>query len=153
MKTLTADELREQARQYEQKAQDSFDRCDTDGFLSQWASGLSAQLCRAKAEITENGGVMPFEVLLEDDKHVSNRRVDAKLINGQFGAVWLLSEAEEGYFGRKFIPFAGNGKSRIQEQLGLREDWENAPAAARITGRGTGLSGNAWVEIYRTDGK
>lgn len=151
MTTLTANELREQARNHGQSALDSFDRCDTDGFLSQWSSGLNAQLCRAKAEIAENGGVMPFEVLLEVDN--GNRRVNAKLVNGQFGAVWLLSEAEEGYFGRKFIPFAGNGKSRIQKQLGLSEDWEDAPAAARITGRGTGLSGNAWVEIYRTDGK
>lgn len=146
--TNQAEDLRREAQAHEAAAQESFDRCDTDGFLSQWAHGINAELARTKAEIADNGGVMPFEVLMEGE-----RRVDAKLIDGKFGAVWLLSDEEETRFGRRFIPFAGSGKSRVQKQLGLREDWEDAPAAAKITGRRTGLSGNAWVVVFRTDGK
>jgi hypothetical protein len=149
MTDQTAQELRNEAANHEQAAIDSFERCDTDGFLSQWASGINAELARTKAEIAENGGTMPFEVLMDGE-----RRVDAKLIDGKFGACWLLSDEEESCFGRRFIPFQGqDGKSRIQKQLGLTEGWEDAPAAAKITGRGTGLSGNAWVIVFRTDGK
>ncbi len=86
-----AAELREQARQHEQAAIDSFDRCDTDGFLSQWAHGINGQLARAKAEIAENGGKAQFPALLDGE----GNRVDAKLINGRYGRVWILSEKEE----------------------------------------------------------
>jgi hypothetical protein len=134
MTTATADELREQASRHYLAAEESFDRCDTDGFLSQWAHGLNAQLCQAKADIAEDGGMADFEVLLEGE-----RRVDAKLIDGQYGACWLLSDEEAERFGRRFIPFAGKGKSRVHKQLGLHEGTEKAPAAAKITGRGTGI--------------
>lgn len=150
---MNAQDHLNKAHEHEQAAAESFERCDTDGFLSQWAHGLHAQLELAKAEIAENDGKMPFRCLMEttDD---GPRRVDAKLVNGQYGAVWLLSDSDTAHLGRRFVPFAGQGgKSRIQKQLGLFEDWEEAPAKARIAGRGTGLSGNAWVEIYRTDGR
>ena len=38
--TSTAAQLREAAAADRQAAYDSFERCDTDGFMSQWASGL-----------------------------------------------------------------------------------------------------------------
>lgn len=37
IKETTGDQFREQARGRSQAAEESFDRCDTDGFLSQWA--------------------------------------------------------------------------------------------------------------------
>ena len=37
-----ADELRDWAASARRSASDSWERCDTDGFLSQWASGLTA---------------------------------------------------------------------------------------------------------------
>lgn len=144
----TVTELLTQAQQHEQAAQDSFDRCDTDGFLSQYASNLNALLCRARADIARRNGFYSFPCLMKGE-----RRVDARLIDGQFGRVWLLSEAEAGVFRRQFIPFAGSGSSRVQKRLGLHEGEEDAPAAARIVGEGAGLSGRAWVEIYRTDGR
>jgi hypothetical protein len=139
----------DEAKRHDQEARDSFERCDTDGFVSQWAHGLTAQKARLQAEIDENGGVYPFEVLIDADGH---RKVDAKLIDGRYGACWLLSDEEETQFGRRFIPFAGDGgKSRIQKQLGLYEDFEDAPAKAIITGKGTGLSGSAWVIAIKID--
>ena len=148
-----AEKLRQEAAELEHKKQESWERSDTDGFLSQWALGLIAQLKRRQAEIEEQGGTWLFRCLMEGD-----RRVDAKAILGKYGTVWLLSDDEANCFGRRFVPFegdllSGDRGSRIQRKLGLHEDYENAPAKAYIDGSGTGLSGNAWVSIKRTDGK
>ena len=144
----TAQEYLEEAASHEQEKVDSFDRSDTDGFLSQWAAGINAELARTRADLEENGKMAWFSCLMEDD-----RRVDAKHIPTRFGSAWILTEEEEARFGRKFIPFSGTGKSRVQKELGLHEQDEEAPAWAALKGTGTGLSGNVWVEVYRTDGK
>lgn len=52
----TADEWREMARECRQRSADSFDRCDTDGFLSQWASDSLANTYRYLAELAEGSG-------------------------------------------------------------------------------------------------
>src|SRR5690606_26317917 len=60
-----AEELREMARGRDREAADSFDRCDTDGALSQWASGINAQKYRLQADIAENGGMWEFPALFD----------------------------------------------------------------------------------------
>ncbi len=136
--------LRAEAQAARTEAQASFDRCDTDGFLSQWASGLTAQLKNAQANILEAGGTHCFWGL-----YFQGQRVAAKQIEGQFGVVWILRDDEAAKFGRKFIPVS-YGKSRVQKKLGLVELEETAPARADIKGRGYGLSGTAWVAVLRT---
>jgi len=154
-----AEQLRKEVAEHYQKAEESFDRCDTDGFLSQWAHGITAQKKQLQAEIEEAGGKAEFAALFEGE-----RRVDARLIHGRYGLVWILSDEEEDRFGRKFIPFDDSHRdpteytwvrSRSHVQLGLRlhQEMEWAPAKAVIKGEGTGLSGNAWIEVIRTDGK
>ena len=71
-----ADELRSEAAKREQSAADSFDRCDTDGFLSQWASGLTARELRLQAEIEEADGLAEFRGLFDKD----GNRIKAKLV-------------------------------------------------------------------------
>lgn len=141
---LTAAEHAAKAAQCAQSAYDSFERCDTDGFLSQWASNLTSNLHRAKAEIAARGGKHHFTGLYEGD-----RRVAARMIDTQFGDAWLLREDEAAKFGRKFIPTGST--SRIQKKLGLaqRKEWDRADA--KIDGHGRGLSGTAWVATYRVD--
>jgi hypothetical protein len=154
-----SDELREQAAELDAKAEESFQRCDTDGFLSQWASGLAAQKKRAQAEIEDNGGLWSFPCLwdLKD-----NCRVDADLIDGKYGKVWILSNDYTERWGRRFIPFDSShidpddqpeywtpSRSRVQKNLRLVQRWEDRPAVAVIRGSGTGLSGQAWVEIVQ----
>lgn len=152
MTNKTASELRQEANEIDARVEESFQRCDTDGFLSQWAGGICANERRLQAEIVENGGVSEFPGLYEGD-----RRVAANLIDAQFGTVWILRDDEARKFGRKFIPFTGiseyRTKSRVQSKLGLRECAEMAPAKATIKGTGHGLSGNAWAAIVRTDNK
>jgi hypothetical protein len=60
-----ADRLRASARQHEADVIESRDRCDTDGFLSQWASGRMAGLDYLAAEIAEAGGKWDFGGLFD----------------------------------------------------------------------------------------
>ena len=59
----TPETLRAKAAQHAQDREGSFDRCDTDGYLSQWASGLSADLCRLQATLAEQNGTAAFRFL------------------------------------------------------------------------------------------
>lgn len=135
--------LRAKATGNYKEAGDSFDRCDTDGFLSQHSLGITASLYNTQALILENGGA-DFPGLFEGD-----RRVNAKIVPGKFGSVWLLSDTEEARFGRRFVPTGE--RSRVQKQLGLDQRQEFAPAWAKLESNGTGLSGSVWVRVYRTD--
>ena len=90
-------ELREQARAKELRAEESFQSCDTDGFLSQWASRLGADFDREKAKILEKGGAV-FPALFD----LEGNLVKAKLINGKYGKCWAFV-GEDGNFTGKFI--------------------------------------------------
>lgn len=142
----TAAELRQQAADCRQRSAESWERSDTDGFLSQWASDLSARLYESQASILENGGLSTFWGLYDSEKN----RIPAKMINGQFGNVWLLRDDAAAKLGRRFIPVSYEGRSTVQKKLGLCEIEEQAPARADITGKGHGLSGSAWVAHFRT---
>lgn len=140
----TADDYRKEADAADKRARDSFERCDTDGFLSQWASGLSARLARRKAEILDNGGKATFTGLYEGD-----RRVKAKCLKGKFGWYWLLHESEKELIAKRGKPFLPTGKnSRVLKGLGLKERDELAPAWADYGGGGTGLAGATSVSIW-----
>ncbi len=135
-----------EAAQNEQDKHDSFERCDTDGFLSQWASGINAELNREKARISRQKGLDTFNGLYSGDT-----RVRAKIVNGRYGSVWFIDESDRDLTGgRKFIP-TGSG-SRVQRELGLSERKETAPAWVCTAGSGTGLSGACSVHVitFRT---
>jgi len=85
----TASTLRAEAAQHEQDKADSFERCDTDGFLSQWASGCTAALKRVQASIVEAGGNAEFPALFDLD----GNPVPAKLIDTKFGTSWGVFES------------------------------------------------------------
>lgn len=144
-----ASRLRNRAADSDAKAEESFQRCDTDGFLSQWALGLGAQRDRLQASILEDGGMHRFTGLWQGE-----RRVLARTITTQFGTSWMLHDSETDLIsarGKKFVPWEMNpGQSRILKKLGLVQKYEMAPAEAVIEGRGTGLSGTAWVTARRT---
>lgn len=142
-----ADELRAEAQECREEARDSFERCDTDGFLSQWASRMTAQLKDAQADVAERGGLAYFRGLYHGERRVAAREHWNKWGKRQ----WLLRNDEAKAFGRRFIP--GGDSSRIQRQLGLLERRELAPGVAELQGQGTGLSGCANVHVgYRRTG-
>lgn len=124
-------------------AQQSFERCDTDGYLTQWASSLSADLALAKAELLREGKTALFTGLYEGE-----RRVAARKVFTTYGTRWLLADDEAERFGCTFLPVGKN--SRKQRNLGLREALERRPAWAKLTSDGTGLGGNVWVDVFPT---
>lgn len=65
MMAMSADEHRAAARRHAGQAADSFDRCDTDGFLSQWADGQMRLFHLAWAQLVEEGGTVDTWALFD----------------------------------------------------------------------------------------
>lgn len=152
----TAEEYRKAASENFRRKEESFQRCDTDGFLSQWALGINAELMNKKADILDNDCMDTFIGLYE-----GNRRVKAKMIVNIFDGYrvvhsWFLHKDEEDLIARRGKPFLPTGNnSRILKNLGLNECKEFDKAWAKIDvpagAKSTGLSGcaNAFVRVYR----
>lgn len=99
----TADEWRGMARASRQRAADSWERCDTDGFMSQWASGLTAREYDTCAELAERGGWHEFQALFD----VNGNLMDAEIRDGQYGMYWLVKGLPAGV-----KPFFTESKAR-----------------------------------------
>lgn len=150
-----AEALRDSAAAADAEAAASFERCDTDGFLSQWASGINANLDRAKADLLDAGGVADFPALFDLD----GRLVPAKLVGTRYGVAWglLPSDNPHSAFSGWFNPSAAEDPARARKanaRKGYYVGAVAAPAGARIAASGRGLSGcaSAYVQTYRTDG-
>jgi hypothetical protein len=125
-----ARELREQAARARQQEQESFDRCDTDGFLSQWASSITAAEKDREADLANRGGLVISEALMDVD---SGQIVCACItIEPDRFAPWKTSH--------KWIFPAREGRSQYKREyvtdykrdssfaaLGLRKVWLVAP--------------------------
>jgi hypothetical protein len=166
MATKTPAELRAEAAAHEQEAADSFERCDTDGFLSQWAHGINAQEKRLQASILENGGVADFVGLF---RVADGKRVRAKIIDTSYGSAWAFVDHTDKLTG-EFVSVGwandevaadgtvkqkGRG-SQKRKALGLYEAHETAPAKAKTWAppgaRGLGGATQVRVITVRTDG-
>lgn len=142
----TAAEYRDKARQHERDAIDSFDRCDTDGFVSQWASGVMAQEARLNAHLAEHGGTDDFAALFDLDGNL----VAAKLIDGQYGLCWGLLESDDP--SSRITRFIGAFPRRASTMArkGFYEGTVRCAAHVVVRGSGTGLSGALTVRPYTT---
>ena len=139
----------EQAGQNRLKAKrESFERCDTDGFLTQWAHGVNADKDRMQAAILRNGGYAEFPVLVDTatGEVVADKVYTFDNTFAGFGTVtkWKVDVAK---YGRKWLPTGP--KSRVQKTLGLEEQTRWFPAYADLKSNGTGMSGQVWTEAVR----
>lgn len=130
-----------------QRREDSWQRSDTDGFLSQWASGVTANEASLQAEIDRDGGYSLFPGLYD---RKTGERVAARIIDGQWGPCWALCDAA-GELTGKFVGDARTKRGKLYKQ-GFVVLGEWAPAKATVRGEGKGLSGTAWATVVRTDG-
>jgi hypothetical protein len=142
---LTGDEYRELAKTAENEKAASFERCDTDGFASQAASGLNADLNRAKAKIADNGGKSIFPALFD----LNGNFIDAVERKTQYGYAWVDVN------GNWYNPSKANDEKRRvagNANKGFYIGTILAPANAALAGGGRGFSGMAsvYVDIYRT---
>ncbi len=154
-----AEKLEQMAKDCLLREQESFDRCDTDGFLSQWANTISAREYRAQAQILRQGGYDSFPVLVE----TKTGKVVATNVHffphpkfsWQNVRKWRVFDENIAAI-RRWIPYGST--SRVQKQMGLREEMRYFPAWAKVGvpdgQKSTGLSGcaNAIVVRYRIDG-
>ena len=67
-----------------------------------------------QAQIDRDGGAY-YTALFDGD-----RRLDARVVDGKFGPVWMMSVQEEKDYKRMFVPSGKN--SSIQRKLGLHEE-------------------------------
>lgn len=143
--TTTGDAFRAAAAQKEQAAHDSFERCDTDGFLSQWALGVCASRDRLSAEIADNGGVWEFPALFRNGVLVA-----AKLVTTRYGRKWgvLTNDNPQSAIVEWFTP-----TDRAAARRGYTIGTVLAPAVAYLEDNGgRGRSGQVWAAVRRTDG-
>lgn len=132
--------LRAKAAKSEQQKQESYERSDTDGFASQWASGLAAQEALMKAELEENAGKAEFPALFDKDGNM----VPAKLINTQYGTAWAVytdPNDSSSKFTGTFISESKSDNPKIQEAALARKGYTlgrvKAPAYVAMTGANT----------------
>jgi hypothetical protein len=135
----TPGELRERAAAHDRSAHESFERCDTDGFASQWASGIMGDVDRLAAKIAEDNGYHRFPALFDRNGTL----VDAWEVNGKFGWVWKVSspDGSVSWFNESH---AQDWRKRIKANARKGYFVGSVLLPARATtggGSGTGLSG------------
>lgn len=141
-----ADDFRKTSCKKIEEKEISFERCDTDGFLSQWSSQKSSELDNAKAVILENGGYAKFERLVTNN----DEPVNAKMINGKYGLCWALLNDNGDFTGQ----FLGTSEKALLKH-GLKEIFVERPAWAcyAAPNGATGLSGcsSVYVKVFEID--
>lgn len=141
----TAADYRADAARHHEQAAASFDRCDTDGFVSQWASDMNGRLAERSAEIADAGGVWTFErTVLEalDGEPVA----DARCVKTKYGERWRVDSADV------WLPYMPARVSTLAKR-GYRETIERvvAPARAIHWAPARGGATSVQVIIIRTD--
>lgn len=96
----TAEQWREEARASEQRRADSWERSDTDGFMSQWASGLMAQEYELKAKLAEAGGVTETTAIFDAE---TGEVASTHWGEGQWGGYWVLNDDAAAKYGKRFL--------------------------------------------------
>jgi hypothetical protein len=148
--STSAADFRAQASQHRADERESFDRCDTDGFLSQWASGINARVADANARIADNGGTATFwvyEVTDLDGNPLTFRRANTRfgfklVVETANGEVWIDPHAAR--------PSTNRNKGVV---VGRREFDAPAHAAtwAPPGARGLGGATSVTVRVFPDD--
>ena len=150
MERLTkADEsrLRAEASAHHKSSSDSFDRCDTDGFETQFCSDLSGRLASRRADIAAEDGLAEFPALFT----LTGERVRARVIDTRFGLRWLVRWKDGA---ASFLPFHP-ARATTLGKYGLVEGREMAAADAKIgapaNARGFSGLGSCYIETFRLE--
>ncbi len=154
--TMTADEHRQKAAQLSQDAQDSFERSDTDGFLSQFASTVMSSKELLQARIVDNGGKWEFRALFD----LKGNLIPAKTFENQYrDTTWGILETEDPQ--SSFVAYVSqskaNDKTKFIKNMAKKGYYVGAvevPAYADLAGSGKGMGGLCSVHavVRRSDG-
>jgi len=99
-KGLTAEDWRAKATESVKRRQESWERSDTDGFMSQWASDMMAQEYRLCADLAEAGGLMETTALFDAE---TGELASTHLHDGQYGLSWVLNDRAAEKAGKRFV--------------------------------------------------
>jgi hypothetical protein len=142
-----AQELRAEAAKHYADAAESFERSDTDGFVSQWASGIMGRKAELQAKIAEAGGTAEFPALFD----LAGQVISTHRAYGQYGAYYVLNDEAAEKFGRRFISASNAQKDGTRRannaKKGISEGTIRVRAYADTHGHGTGLSGALSVSV------
>lgn len=139
-----ANDLRRQAAESAQRARESWERSDTDGFVSQWASNITHDELIMKAELIENGGSYERDLLFD----LEGNLILAKEIETKFGYSWMILDPDNprgsalGWFNESK---ARNPETKIKNDArkGYYVGRGRVKGYVKIFASGTGLSGAA----------
>jgi len=93
---------------------DSFDRCDTDGFLSQWASSSMSHQYKLEAQLVADGYMTEFFTLADMDGNL----VPCKQLETRYGTSWAIFNSfkdAEG-FDKPIIQWVGLGDRAVKNK-------------------------------------
>jgi len=140
-----AAKLDQLAQEEEQARQDSFERCDTDGFLSQHCHALKADEYRHAAQLLRQGGMeyLPRLVRIADGKVVRAKLITHKSPWGMKES-WMLVD-QNGKPTGTFFPNAP--KSRKLGLAGVAIRNVLVPCKAKLKAYGTGMAGLASMSV------
>lgn len=127
----TAAQWRAETADQNRRNAESWDRSDTDGFMSQWAHGINAREAELKAQLAERGAWTTHLAVFDLDGNL----VDAEVREGKFGACWML--LRNGRCAGWFYPSnAKNEKTRRANNAkkGYYEGRVKVPAVVDIRG-------------------
>lgn len=144
---MTAADHREAAGASARARRTSQENSDTDGFVSQWASGLNAQEHEAWADLIDNGGKTRMRVLMNLDGTVASTH----LHYGQYGAAWVLNDAAAARFGKRFLNESEAASAARRRAAMARKGFTfgtiEVDGYVTTSGSGTGLSGATSVRV------
>ena len=139
--THTAEWHRQQAAELRRRSAESFERCDTDGFLSQWANDITARRHELDALIAEQDGTYTFKgIRLEQ---LDGTPVDARMVETRYGMRWRVDSTDE------WLPVQPKRVETLAKR-GYREVGAVERHPARTEYRGGKLDG--YYIIARADG-
>lgn len=132
----TAEEYRQMAKECHQRVQESYERSDTDGYLSQWALTQSASLYSNLAQLVEKGGdIQEIQWLFNAD---GTPVVDFDYVQGEYGTSVKVWDGE------KVIWFNGSqAKNGVRREANDRKKgfvWGQIKSPVKVKTTSCGLN-------------
>lgn len=111
--TETGDTYRAMAADCRNRSAASFERCDTDGFLTQWANDVNARKYDLAAVLADNDGEAEFDALFDLDGNI----VPARIVKTQFGPSWMVCDTFDGMRARHHLAVAWVSPLALTEKI------------------------------------
>lgn len=132
MSTLDAQKYRELAAEARERLNDSWERSDTDGALSQWALGKQESEYQTWAQLAEVNYMSAYEALAKDGKLIPHKEIETK-----YGVCYAVFDSFEEAQKRdgNIIKFVGRGDRAIANK-GYEKIVVRAKSKVILTGSG-----------------